>query len=251
VLAALVRRIPVVTVSYDAIPGRATRLAARFASASAVAFPGSSLRRSVVTGAPLRATIVAVDPERDRGAARHRLGLPPDRFVLLVVGGLLGSGPPNEVTRTLVAATRRADLAGAMSPVPHATGRIWRHRGMTASCTSRCATKTTCRVRTPRRRRAGPPVPPPSPKVAARLASILVPWPLAADDHQTANARVLADAGGAYLVPDAELDSDRLTGELARLADAGNRAAVGRAAASIGRRDGAARVAALVQDHAR
>jgi UDP-N-acetylglucosamine--N-acetylmuramyl-(pentapeptide) pyrophosphoryl-undecaprenol N-acetylglucosamine transferase len=78
-----------------------------------------------------------------------------------------------------------------------------------------------------------------------------VPWPLAADDHQTANARVLADAGGAYLVPDAELDTDRLTGELARLADRDTRDAVGRVAASIGRRDGAARVAALVREHAR
>ncbi len=63
VLAALVRRIPVVTVSYDAVPGRATRLAARFAAASAVAFPGSSLPRRVVTGAPLRQAIVATDPE--------------------------------------------------------------------------------------------------------------------------------------------------------------------------------------------
>jgi UDP-N-acetylglucosamine--N-acetylmuramyl-(pentapeptide) pyrophosphoryl-undecaprenol N-acetylglucosamine transferase len=86
---------------------------------------------------------------------------------------------------------------------------------------------------------------------ALGLASILVPWPLAAEDHQTANARVLAGAGGAIAVPESEFDADRLERELARLTDRGTRSAIERAAASIGRRDGAARVAAVVEEHAR
>jgi UDP-N-acetylglucosamine--N-acetylmuramyl-(pentapeptide) pyrophosphoryl-undecaprenol N-acetylglucosamine transferase len=58
VLAAVVRRIPVVVVSYDAIPGASSRFAARFAAATAVAFPHVQLPRRRVTGAPLRRSIL-------------------------------------------------------------------------------------------------------------------------------------------------------------------------------------------------
>jgi UDP-N-acetylglucosamine--N-acetylmuramyl-(pentapeptide) pyrophosphoryl-undecaprenol N-acetylglucosamine transferase len=40
------------------------------------------------------------------------------------------------------------------------------------------------------------------------LPAVLVPYPHATEDHQTANARTLADAGGALLVPDAEATAD-------------------------------------------
>ena len=40
-------------------------------------------------------------------------------------------------------------------------------------------------------------------------AAVLVPYPYATDDHQTLNARAVAEAGGAELVPDDELGSDR------------------------------------------
>src|SRR5215211_3772784 len=51
VLAARLWRIPVIVISYDAVPGRATAMAARHAAVCAVAFPGSKLSRAVVTGA--------------------------------------------------------------------------------------------------------------------------------------------------------------------------------------------------------
>jgi len=47
---------------------------------------------------------------------------------------------------------------------------------------------------------------------AAGVASVLVPYPHAVDDHQTANARFLADAGAAILVPESELSAERLAG---------------------------------------
>jgi UDP-N-acetylglucosamine:LPS N-acetylglucosamine transferase len=230
-------------------------LAARFAAASAVAFPGSSLPRHVVTGAPLRAALVAVDPARDRGAARRRLGLANDRFVLLVVGGSLGSGRLNGVTRRFVADRHgRTDLA-----VRHVTGTRDEGPGLDPmtggdqivyqpvryeddmpsayaaadAVLARAGATTVAEL------------------AALGLPSILVPWPLAAEDHQTANARVLADVDGAILVPDGELDAARLDDELSRLADPDTRAKIGHAAASVGRRDGAARVAALVAEHAR
>jgi len=64
---------------------------------------------------------------------------------------------------------------------------------------------------------------------AAGVASVLVPYPHAVDDHQTANARFLADAGAAILVPESELSAERLAGLLAgfdrvRLGDMARRA---------------------------
>jgi UDP-N-acetylglucosamine--N-acetylmuramyl-(pentapeptide) pyrophosphoryl-undecaprenol N-acetylglucosamine transferase len=47
------------------------------------------------------------------------------------------------------------------------------------------------------------------------VASVLVPYPHATDDHQTANARFLADAGAAILMPQSSLNADKLAGLLA------------------------------------
>jgi UDP-N-acetylglucosamine--N-acetylmuramyl-(pentapeptide) pyrophosphoryl-undecaprenol N-acetylglucosamine transferase len=45
---------------------------------------------------------------------------------------------------------------------------------------------------------------------AAGVASLLVPFPHAVDDHQTGNARFLADAGAAVLLPQHALNPERL-----------------------------------------
>ncbi len=87
---------------------------------------------------------------------------------------------------------------------------------------------------------------------ALGVPSILVPWPLAAEDHQTANARALAAAGGALLVPETELDADRLGRELDRLrADPAALAALSSGARSVGRRGAAAAIARLAEELAR
>jgi UDP-N-acetylglucosamine--N-acetylmuramyl-(pentapeptide) pyrophosphoryl-undecaprenol N-acetylglucosamine transferase len=49
---------------------------------------------------------------------------------------------------------------------------------------------------------------------AAGLGSVLVPYPHAVDDHQTHNARFLVDAGAARLLPQDEMDADRLADSL-------------------------------------
>jgi len=51
----------------------------------------------------------------------------------------------------------------------------------------------------------------------AGLASILVPYPLAVDDHQTGNARFLADSGAAEIIPQTELNAADLAARLAKL----------------------------------
>ncbi|MCK4548846.1 MAG: undecaprenyldiphospho-muramoylpentapeptide beta-N-acetylglucosaminyltransferase [Candidatus Krumholzibacteria bacterium] len=49
---------------------------------------------------------------------------------------------------------------------------------------------------------------------AAGLPSVLVPYPHCADDHQTHNASVLVDAGGALMIEDSRLDADSLSAKL-------------------------------------
>src|SRR5690606_4770356 len=53
---------------------------------------------------------------------------------------------------------------------------------------------------------------------AAGVAGVLVPLPSAIDDHQTANAQFLVDAGAAELLPEAELTPASLAARLDRLA---------------------------------
>src|SRR5690606_25964584 len=86
--------------------------------------------------------------------------------------------------------------------------------------------------------------------VAGRPA-ILVPYPHAADDHQTANASVLAGAGAGWLVPEPELTPMSLAHRLSELArDPQRLAAAAEAALALGHPDAAARLADLVLDGA-
>jgi UDP-N-acetylglucosamine--N-acetylmuramyl-(pentapeptide) pyrophosphoryl-undecaprenol N-acetylglucosamine transferase len=52
---------------------------------------------------------------------------------------------------------------------------------------------------------------------AGGVASVLVPFPHAVDDHQTANARFLADQGAALLLPQARLTPESLAQALRSL----------------------------------
>jgi UDP-N-acetylglucosamine--N-acetylmuramyl-(pentapeptide) pyrophosphoryl-undecaprenol N-acetylglucosamine transferase len=85
---------------------------------------------------------------------------------------------------------------------------------------------------------------------AAGRPSILVPFPFASGDHQTRNAEAMARAGGALVVPDRELNGQRLFDEVRRLAS--DRALLGRmaGAARSQARPGAAGRAADVLEQA-
>ena len=75
-------------------------------------------------------------------------------------------------------------------------------------------------------------------------ASVLVPLPTAADDHQRRNARVLAAAGAAEVIEEANLSGAALAGVLTALAaDPARRRTMADRARSLGRPDAAARVA--------
>lgn len=258
-LAAVVVRVPIVVAEQNAVAGAANRLVGRFAKAAAVAFPDTGLPRAVLTGNPVRPEILAVDPEADRLPARRTLGLPEDRTVLLAFGGSLGARRINRAVAGLVERwADRDDLA-----VHHVVGeRDW--DDPTARGEER-AGPTGILYRPVRYEDDMPTALAAADVVLARAGAttvaelgvlgrpgVLVPLPIATADHQTANARELVGAGAAVLVPDAELDVDRLVAELTPLlADPAHLAAMGRAAAALGRPDAARRVAALVEEHAR
>lgn len=256
-LAAIARRIPVVVAEQNAAPGAANRLIARFAKASAVSFEGTPLPRAVVTGNPIRPEISALHPDRDRASARSHFGVGHGRCLLLVFGGSLGALRLNRaLLDALPAWRRRADLS-----IHHIVGtRDWEKVSVAVpvdlgQLEYRCvqyeddmpaalaaADVAVCRSGSSTCFELA----------AAGLPAVLVPSPVVTADQQTGNARLLVAAGGAVLVPDAELDGARFVREVdALLDDPDLRAAMARAARAWARPGAAAAIAALANEHAR
>jgi UDP-N-acetylglucosamine--N-acetylmuramyl-(pentapeptide) pyrophosphoryl-undecaprenol N-acetylglucosamine transferase len=87
---------------------------------------------------------------------------------------------------------------------------------------------------------------------AVGVPAVLVPFPGATGDHQTANARAFERAGAAVVVPDDALDEARLVREVDALLDDPDRLTLmSKAALATARRDAADRVAELVEECAR
>jgi UDP-N-acetylglucosamine--N-acetylmuramyl-(pentapeptide) pyrophosphoryl-undecaprenol N-acetylglucosamine transferase len=83
---------------------------------------------------------------------------------------------------------------------------------------------------------------------AAGKASVLVPFALAADDHQRSNARALETAGAARMIEEKDLTPERLAGVLTELlGDTARLTAMEEAARKLARPDAAARVADLLE----
>lgn len=251
-------RIPLVLHEQNAIPGLANRIASRWADSVAVAveaaadrFPAA--RRVVVTGNPVRANLAGADLAALRGEALDAFGLVPDRQTLLVFGGSLGARRINDA---VIGAAGRWAQPGRLQ-VLHAAG-ARDHERVAAAWGADPPVLVRCVPFLDRMdlayaaadlvlARAG----------ASTLAeltlsgrpSVLVPFPNAVADEQTANAMALADAGAALLIPDAQLDADALVAAVERLlGDAGRLEVMAAAARGLGRPDAAAKLAALVLD---
>lgn len=211
--------IPIVVVSFDLLPGRASKLAARRAAACAVAFPNSPLPRATLTGAPIRRQVLDVDRHRDRDDARRLLGLPQDRFVVAVMGGSQGSGVLNEAIWRVLDANRddvglairhaigERFLANAPAPLNGDNEVFY----LPVSYESNMpAVYAACDVLVGRGGAST------AHEVAATGApAVLVPWAGSAEDHQTLNVTWLSDEGAAIHLPETELD--RLDDVLDRL----------------------------------
>ncbi len=265
-LAAVLLGVPLVLVNVDAVPGAANRLFGRFARASAVGWAGTPLPRAVVTGTPVRPEIGAVRRmPADRETARRQLGLPAERTTVVVFGGSLGARRVNQSVSDLAdrwkdrsdrsiyhIVGRRDWVDGGPVPAAHdvadeaagplglALVRVPYHDRMAVVYAA--ADIVVCR--------AGAMTV--AELAAAGVPAVLVPLPGAPGDHQTANARVLADAGAAVVLPDAECTAAALGRILDDvLSDPGRVQAMERAASALARSDAAAAAAAVVVAHAR
>jgi UDP-N-acetylglucosamine:LPS N-acetylglucosamine transferase len=268
-VAALVRRVPLVSVNTDAVPGAVNGLLGRFAAANAVAFEGTELPRAHVTGTPVRPEVTNLDRSPEgRRAGRTALGLPAGRQTVTAMGGSLGALRINRAVaalagswedrddRTLYHVTGRRDYdAFATGATGATTGAADDDDGGDGGL---CYRVVPFEERMPQLyraadvcvSRAG------AMSVAELLISgvpaILVPLPGAPRDHQTRNAEAVVALGAAVHVPDPECDGDRLAKELeALLTDADRLRAMGEAARRHAHPDAAARIAELVDAHAR
>jgi UDP-N-acetylglucosamine--N-acetylmuramyl-(pentapeptide) pyrophosphoryl-undecaprenol N-acetylglucosamine transferase len=235
-LAALKRRVPLVLTEADSHLGITNRLLAPRARRVCLAFAiaGRDGPRYRVTGRPVP------PPVADVAAARARFDLHDGDRCVLVFGGSLGARTINEAAvaafasapfRVLHAAGSRDHAALA----PRVDNDRYDLRPYIDDFGDALAACDLCVAR------AGGSI---FEIAAAGKPAILVPYPHASADHQSANARWMEAAGAAIVVPDGELTATRLGREVAGLLDDPSRlAAMASASAALARPDAAQVVA--------
>lgn len=273
-LAALTRRIPLVLTEADSHLGLANRALAPFARRVCLAFPradsagagaaagagdagdaGSAAWRADrprrrrngryrVTGRPIP------PPQTDRAAARGRFGIAPEETCVLVFGGSLGARSINLAAveaftgaafHVLHVSGRRdyPELAARLLPAGYDL-REYLDLGDFADALAAADLVVA---------RAGGSL---FELAAHGRPAILVPYPHATGDHQSANASWMADAGAAIVIPDGELTGARLARETATLlGDVPRLRAMAAASARLGRPQAADEVAAELLEAAR
>jgi len=206
VMAALAR-IPLVIHEQNSIAGLANKALSYLARATLTGFP-DALRGGRWVGNPVRPEIAALPPPAER-MADHA-----GRLRLLVVGGSLGAQALNEnIPRALalIAENERPDVVhqsgekhlealkaayAAAGVAAHTVAFIDDMAGAYAwadlvICRAGALTVAELAV--------------------AGVASVLVPFPHAVDDHQTVNAKFLSQAGAAILLPQSEMNPETLS----------------------------------------
>jgi UDP-N-acetylglucosamine--N-acetylmuramyl-(pentapeptide) pyrophosphoryl-undecaprenol N-acetylglucosamine transferase len=256
------RGLPLVIHEQNAVPGLSNRAAARWADRIAVTVPGSADRfkhaeRTAVTGNPVRDEVLQLDRDARRAGARERFGLDPDLPTVLVFGGSQGA---RQLNRAVIGA--QGSWHTERLQILHAAGRRLYDESV-ADWQRALATNS-----------GGPPsrvvdfIDTMADAYAAAdvvvcragatsiaeltvlgIPAVLVPYPHATGDHQTRNAQALAQAGGAVVIADDELDAASLVAAVEPLlTDPVRHHAVATAARAFGRPDAAANVARLLLD---
>ena len=214
-LASLMRR-PTLVMDSNALPGWTNRVLARWVDKAAVSFAEALpyfRGKGVLTGNPVRSEFFEI-PARQRDGAH---------ISLLVFGGSQGARAINEA---MIAASAGLGSQKELLHVTHQTGaadfeRV--RRGYEAAgwqdqvdvrpyiddmvtefakadlIISRAGATTSAEL------------------VAAGKAAIMIPFPLAADDHQRKNAEALQAAGAARMILQKELSGERLADEIESL----------------------------------
>lgn len=207
-MASLLHR-PLVIHEQNSVAGLANRVLARLADRVLTTFPNAFGEATAViwTGNPVRQEIVAMAPPENRYAARA------GQLRMLVVGGSQGAQVLNNVVpealSLMAPAARPRVMHQAGAAHEEAVRNRYRERGIAAEVVAfiddmaaryaetdvvvcRAGATTVAEI------------------AAAGIASVLVPYPHSVDDHQTINARFLADRGAALLIAQREFTAQRL-----------------------------------------
>jgi len=197
---------PLVVHEQNSVAGLANRVLAGVADRIATGFP-EVLAKGTWVGNPVRPEIAKMAPPAERFAGRT------GALHLLVIGGSLGAQALNEMVPQAMALLGENELP----QIVHQAGEKhiealkanYAAVGVPAHCVSfiedmagayEWADLVICRSGALTVAELA----------AAGVASILVPFPHAVDDHQTGNARFLVNVGGAFLLPQGELTPDAI-----------------------------------------
>lgn len=246
-LAASLRKLPTLVMESNALPGWTNRVLARFIGKAAVSFEAALpffRGKGVVTGNPVRREFFEIVEKQSD----------PTRLSILIFGGSQGAHAINEA---MVAALPLLGEVKNKLRVTHQTGEAdyeqavsgyasegWSEQvkvkkyidDMVAAFAEvelvicRAGATTTAEL------------------IAAGKASLMIPFPFAADDHQRKNAEAMETAGAAQMILQQDLSPLRLADEIKRLANDPERVtAMGHAARRLSRGDAAAQVVDLVE----
>lgn len=260
-LAARSESVPLLLHEQNAVPGLANRVAARWARAVAVSFEETLPRfrgRGVMTGNPVRRSIVLARDDRDALAAEARstLGLQQGRKTILVLGGSQGAVRLNRAAIDLCGLLGdRTDLQMVLLTGPRQHREILRDlphpRGMLVSvlpfmdrielayaaadiAVSRAGASAIAEL------------------TVSGVPTVLVPYPYATGGHQEANARAVERAGATEVLPDSEAHGPEMARRLVGLLQETDQLnAMAAAARGFGRPDAADEVAGLAASVAR
>lgn len=240
-LAAAWLRVPLLVHEQNRIPGLTNRVLARLAQRIYTGFPDAFAGRGHWAGNPVRAEIAAIPAPEQRLAGRD------GALRLLVLGGSQGARALNRLLPAALAqmtADQRPDVwhqCGARMLDEAEQG--YQAAAISARVNAfiddmaaayQWADLVVCRSGALTLAEIA----------AAGVASLLVPYPYAVDDHQTANARWLVELGAAELLPESSLDATQLAARLLALAaDREKLLHMAKAARAVARTD-AARVVA-------
>jgi UDP-N-acetylglucosamine--N-acetylmuramyl-(pentapeptide) pyrophosphoryl-undecaprenol N-acetylglucosamine transferase len=249
VMAALLRRVPVVVMEPNAVPGFTNRAIGRFVARALVSFPQTAAYfpegRTEITGLPVR-------EEFFRLVLKRR----DDILNVLITGGSQGS-------RTLNLAARQSwplfRASGLPVRIVHQTGASGYEEikaafeqsgldGLVLPFIANMPEAFSAADLVVCRSGAGAV----SELAAAGKPSVLVPFPFAADDHQTHNARAMESGGAARLVRDAEMNGEKLFETVKELtASSATLERMGEAARQFARPGAATRAADVLEEVAR
>src|SRR5258708_6015633 len=246
-LAASLMRRPTLVMDSNALPGWTNRVLARFVDKAAVSFAEALpyfRGKGVLTGNPVRSEFFEI-PAKKRG---------PSRVSLLVFGGSQGARAINEA---MIAALPHLAAHKESLQVMHQTGEADYEKARSGYESASWSGNVDVRPYIDDMMsefakadliisRAGATTS--AELVAAGKAAIMIPFPLAADDHQRKNAEALQAAGAARIILQKDLTGERLANELSSLlAEPTELVRMETASCKLARRDAAAATVGLME----